>query len=117
MSAPKVNANVLPDWWSFSFMGLQAVRIPALQYCPPLTLPLVTHTSHDRHRLSARLRVSAHTQAALLPLFVQHVSDPLAMFLQVLPNGFDKATDGLKTSLRVEMAGTTNAHCEPACHV
>lgn len=59
---------------------------------------------------------SAHTQAALLPLFVQHVSDPLAMFLQVLPNGFDKATDGLKSSLRVEMAGTTNAQCEPASH-
>jgi len=26
MSSPKVTANVLPDWWSFSFMGLQAVR-------------------------------------------------------------------------------------------
>ena len=48
----------------------------------------------------------------LLPLFAQHVADPLGMFLQALPNGFDKATDGLRSSLRIELAGTTNAQCK-----
>ena len=33
------------------------------------------------------------------------------MFVEAIPGGYDKATDGIVDSLRIELAGTMNAQC------
>jgi len=33
------------------------------------------------------------------------------MFMKAIPDGYDKATDGIVGSLRIELAGTMNAQC------
>jgi hypothetical protein len=33
------------------------------------------------------------------------------MFMEAIPDGYDKATDGIVRSLRIELAGTMNAQC------
>jgi hypothetical protein len=33
------------------------------------------------------------------------------MFMEAIPDGYDKATDGIVGSLRIELAGTMNAQC------
>jgi len=35
--------------------------------------------------------------------------DPVGTFIQSIPDGYDRATDGIVKSIRVELAGTTNA--------
>jgi len=35
------------------------------------------------------------------------------MFMKAIPDGYDKATDGIVGSLRIELAGTMNAQCMP----
>ncbi|CDZ97597.1 hypothetical protein [Phaffia rhodozyma] len=51
--------------------------------------------------------------AALLPLTFQHVGDPMGTFARILPAGYDRATDGLASSLRVQIATTTGAQAYP----
>jgi hypothetical protein len=50
-------------------------------------------------------------QSALLPLAAQYFFTPLDVFSNILPTGYDTVTDGLKKSLRVEIANQTAAHC------
>jgi hypothetical protein len=33
------------------------------------------------------------------------------MFMEAIPDGYDKVTDGIVGSLRIELAGTMNAQC------
>lgn len=77
MAPSTPSPNVLPDWWSFVFMGLQL--------------------------------------ASLLPLVYQNLFDPITTFKRVLPPGYDAATDGIKRSLRVEMAMMNSAQGESSC--
>lgn len=71
MAAPVV----LPDWWSFLFMGMQI--------------------------------------AALTPIAYASLVHPLREFRGILPPGFDKATDDLKSSKRIEMVYANNAQTYP----
>ena len=45
----------------------------------------------------------------MLPLTVQHLADPVKMFMGNLPNGYDAATDRITSSVRVELAGVMGA--------
>jgi len=36
--------------------------------------------------------------------------------MEVIPAGYDKATDGIMSSARIELAGTTNAQCMSHAH-
>ena len=54
---------------------------------------------------------SADRQAALLPLTYKYLAAPIDTFLDALPYGYDHATDGLKSSTRVELASYSAAQC------
>jgi hypothetical protein len=38
--------------------------------------------------------------------------NPVGSFMEIIPAGYDRAMDGIVSSLRVEMAKTVNAQCE-----
>lgn len=122
-------ANVLPNWWAFSFVGLQAVRISPLypERCDPpkheIRDPRYGQVIGQLGRTPAlacpqAARLELTKQAALLPLAAQYFFTPLAVFADIIPPGIDKATDGLQKSLRVEIANKNAAHCTfPLCYI
>lgn len=62
--------------------------------------------------LIAPTNVISSTQAALAPLTIQHVTQPLKVFREVLPLGYDKETDEVKDSCRVRMLVVNDAQSE-----
>jgi hypothetical protein len=58
--------------------------------------------------------VTLTIQAALGPLTLQNLINPVGTFMKVIPVGYDKATDGIVSSARIELAGMTNAQCKSA---
>jgi hypothetical protein len=72
------------------------------------------HRASSGIYFSLQLQITLTIQASLLPLTLQNLMNPVGTFTEVIPSGYDKATDGIVSSARIELIGTTNAQCKSA---